>query len=90
MFVPSFTFRPWYIMIFYHLYANLVLCFFIHANKKRDCNLAVPHSEALVLPSIPNKQHRDPLRMYSRTHYTRVPYLIHTYEHLYAAMFWNV
>ena len=26
----------------------------VYTNKKRDCNLAVPHSEALVLPSNPN------------------------------------
>ena len=32
--------------------------------KKRDCNLAVPLTQALVLPSIPNKQHRSPRRMY--------------------------
>ena len=34
--------------------------------KKRDCTVAVPLSEALVLPLYPNKQHRSP-RRYVRT-----------------------
>lgn len=34
--------------------------------KKRDCTAAVPLFEALVLPLIPNKQHRSP-RQYVRT-----------------------
>ena len=34
--------------------------------KKRDCTVAVPLYEALVLPFIPNKQHRSP-RRYART-----------------------
>ena len=35
--------------------------------KKRDCTVAVPLLEALVLPLHPNKQHRSP-RRYVRTH----------------------
>ena len=35
--------------------------------KKRDCTVVVPHFEALVLPIIPNKQHRSP-RRYVRIH----------------------
>ena len=35
--------------------------------KKRDCTVAVPLFEALVLPLILNKQHRSP-RRYVRTH----------------------
>ena len=30
--------------------------------KKRDCTVAVPLNEALVLPLHPNKQHRSPRR----------------------------
>ncbi len=37
----------------------------IYTNKKRDCNIAVPRTEALVLPLHPNKQHYSPLRMYN-------------------------
>ena len=40
--------------------------------KKRDCTVAVPLIEALVLPYLPNKQHRSP-RRYVRT---RTPALI--------------
>ena len=37
--------------------------------KKRDCTVAVPLSEALVLPLYPNKQHRSPRRyVRTRTH----------------------
>ena len=44
--------------------------------KKRDCTVAVPLFEALVLPLIPNKQHRSP-RRYVRT---RTPILIRCTE----------
>ena len=37
-----------------------------NTQKKRDCTAAVPLYEALVLPFIPNKQHRSP-RRYART-----------------------
>ena len=34
----------------------------IYIQKKRDCTVAVPLNEALVLPLHPNKQHRSPRR----------------------------
>ena len=39
----------------------------LSTQKKRDCTVAVPHFEALVLPLYPNKQHRSP-RRYVRIH----------------------
>ena len=36
--------------------------------KKRDCNLAVPPIEALVLPFLSKQQHRSPRRMLIKVH----------------------
>jgi len=54
--------------------------------KKRDCNVAVPLLEALVLPYYPNSN-TEP------TPYVRIHgkvYKIHTNEHLCVAMFWVI
>ena len=50
----------------HNCFYNIVFKFFRcwPHNKKRDCNVAVPLLKALVLPSIPNKQHWSPRRMY--------------------------
>ena len=56
--------------------------------KKRDCNVAVPLTEALVLPSIPNNNTEahavcidDFYTQYART------IIIHTHEHLVSQCF---
>ena len=52
----------------------------MHTNKKRDCNLAVPLIEALVLPFVPNSNTvAHAVCMNART--MRVHYL-HTNGHL--------
>jgi len=56
--------------------------------KKRDCNLAVPHSEALVLPSNPNNN-TEAHAVCTNARTMRVHYL-HTNGHLSAAMFWII
>lgn len=63
--------------------AGLTIVFRFHqqmpnicANKKAGLRVAVPLYEALVLPFIPNKQHRSPRRICT---HTRVPI---TYTHV--------
>lgn len=64
----------------------------IRYTKKAGLRAAVPLYEALVLPFIPNKQHRSPRRICM---HTRVPKLIHTAQDIHilrtsiAAMSWN-
>ena len=63
-----------------------MLCAPIGTIKKRDCNLAVPLVEALVLPFHPNSNTvAHAVCTNART--MRVHYL-HTNGHLSAAMFW--
>ena len=60
--------------------------------KKRDCTVAVPHFEALVLPIIPNKQHRSPrryVRIHARPLGTCDDRIYISRGHQNAAMCWN-
>ena len=56
--------------------------------KKRDCTIAVPLVEALVLPFHPNNN-TEAHAVCTNARTMRVHYL-HTNEHLSAAMFWYV
>ena len=59
--------------------------------QKRDCTIAVPLVKALVLPSIPNKQHRSPRRMYIIYRYAICARDVYTHPRTScAAMFWNL
>jgi hypothetical protein len=78
-----------------HKKAGLGLCSYLaslerfspaYINKKRDCNLAVPLTQALVLPSIPNNN-TEAHAVCTNARTMRVHYL-HTNGHLSAAMFW--
>ena len=70
--------------------SQLLLRFLI---KKRDCTVAVPLIEALVLPYLPNKQHRAHADMYNHahTHLRRAQIWIYIPRgHQNAAMSWKI
>ncbi len=70
MFVPSFTFRPWYIMIYYHLYANLVLCFSYTQIKSGTAILLFRFSRLWYCPLIRTSN--------TETHYVCIYVYAHT------------
>ena len=58
--------------------------------KKRDCNLAVPLLEALVLPFVPNSNTEAHAVCISLIRYAICAHDVYTHHgHLSVAMFWN-